>query len=57
MATVLLKVRETPTSSWVQNFSQNGWKVRSPDNTYWIQMTPANTKLRSADNSTWLNVK
>lgn len=57
MATVLLKVRETPTSNWVENFSQNGWKVRDPSNTYWIQMTPQNTKLRSTDNSTWLNVK
>ena len=54
---VLLKVRETPTSQWVQNFSQNGWKVRDPSNSYWIQMTPANTKLRSTDNSSWLTVK
>lgn len=54
---VLLKVRETPTSQWVQNFSQNGWKVRDPSNQYWIQMTPANTKLRSTDNSSWLTVK
>jgi hypothetical protein len=57
MSTVLLKVRETPSSPWHQVFSQNGWKVRDPSNSYWIQMTPQNTKLRSADNSTWLNVK
>lgn len=57
MATVLLKVRETPSSDWVTCFSQNGWKVRDPSNGRWIQMNPQNTKLRSNDNSTWLNVK
>jgi hypothetical protein len=55
--TVLLKVRATPADSWVQNFSQNGWKVRDPSNGNWIQMTPANTKLRATDNASWMSVK
>ncbi len=56
-STIQLRVRQKPTDTWITNFSQNGWKVRDPTNSYWIQMTPANTKVRSADNSSWLAVK
>lgn len=53
---VQLRVRQSPTSNWVTNFSAYGWKVRDHDNTIWISMTPDNTKVRSMDNTTWISV-
>lgn len=54
---VRLVVRDRPTSPWIKNFEQLGWKIRKEDNSGWIQMHPGNTKLRSTDNTKWLNVK
>lgn len=54
---VRLVVRDRPTSPWIKNFEQLGWKLRKADNSGWIQMHPGNTKLRSTDNTKWLNVK
>lgn len=53
---VVMRVREKPSSAWIQNLSNYGWKVRGSDGT-WIQMTPQNTKVRSADGATWLDTK
>jgi hypothetical protein len=49
--------RDKPTSPWVRNFSALGWKVRNPENSGWIIMHPANTRVRSSDNTRWLEVK
>ena len=54
---VRLRVRQTVSSPWIENFDKLGWKVRTADNTGWIQMHPGNTKVRSSDNTKWLNVK
>ena len=55
MATVTLKVRQSPSHGWVTNFSNYGWKVYH--NGQWIQMSPANTKIRSADGTGWHNAQ
>lgn len=57
MAGVTLQVRKNAQSTWIKNFGQGGWKVRSPANNGWVPMGPHNTKIRSADNTTWLDVK
>lgn len=54
---VTLRVRQTPDSNWVQNFSNWGWKVRAGGDSSWVQMHPQNTKVRSADNTSWLPVR
>ena len=54
---VRLRVRQSVTDPWIQNFDKLGWKVRASDNKSWIQMNPLNTKVRSSDNTKWLNVK
>jgi len=54
---VRLRVRDKPTSAWIENFDKLGWKVRNASNSGWVQMHPGNTKVRSADNTRWLNVK
>ena len=57
MATVTLRVRENEYTSWKQNLSTWGWKVRDPADGAWIQMGPWNTKVRSADNTVWHDTK
>lgn len=50
-------VRASSEAPWVRNFSALGWKIRKPDNSGWIPMHPANTRVRSSDNTRWLEVK
>ena len=57
MASVVLRIRQSPTDAWYQVFTQGGWKVRDNANTGWIDMGPDNTKVRSSDNSTWLDAE
>lgn len=54
---ILLRVRKSANAPWIENFSRNGWRVKDPSGTTWIQMTPQNTKVRSPDNTQWLEVK
>lgn len=54
---VRLRVRQTVSSPWIENFDKLGWKVRNANNTGWIQMDPGNTRVRSSDNTKWLTVK
>lgn len=54
---IKLRVRKTPTSPWVENFSREGWRVKDPSTGQWIIMTPANTKVRSMDDTQWYSVK
>jgi hypothetical protein len=54
---VRLRVRQTATSPWVENFDKLGWKLRDTSNAGWMQLHPGNTKVRSSDNTKWLNVK
>lgn len=54
---VELHVRKTPKDVWIRNFSNSGWRVRTPANNGWVLMTPQNTKVRNADNTAWLTTR
>lgn len=54
MSYITLRVRRYSVDPWVQNFLRGGWKVRKYDNSGYIQMTQANTRIRNSDNTGWL---
>lgn len=53
---IRLRVRKTPDSNWIENFSRGGWAVKATDGR-WVYLNPQNTKVRSADGTQWLPVK
>lgn len=54
MSNISLRVRASSTDPWITNFIRGGWKVRKYDNSGYLQMTQANTRIRNSDNTGWL---
>lgn len=54
MSNITLRVRKIHTDPWITNFIRGGWKVRKYDNSGYLQMTQANTRIRNSDNTGWL---
>jgi len=45
---ILLRARDSD-GSWIENFHLGAWLMRNEDNTAWVPMTTANTRIANPD--------
>ena len=66
-AEILLRIRSSLSEPYIANHHLGGWKVRNADNTGWVDMSVANTKVynpnfneslpESESNPRWLKTR